>query len=95
MESNGERNVNNHSGVYKEAFPAGSSVRIADRAFLEIFKNEWKYHHKLQPEQLQYADRIAVVKGVGFYHGGDPVYQLVGVPGLWLEPCLRPDDVSE
>jgi hypothetical protein len=55
-----------------------------------MFKEEWKYHHKLQPEQLTYADQEAIVKGVAFYHGGDPVYVLVNIPGQWLEPCLRP-----
>src|SRR5258708_3328987 len=51
---------------YKEAFPAGTGVRIADREFLQLFQLGWKYHHKLQPEQLAYADRIAKVKGVAF-----------------------------
>ena len=74
---------------YHEAFPAGTTVRIADRAFLEEFMATWKYHHKLKPDQLAYADRIAKVKGVAAYHGGDMVYTLEGVPGLWLEPCLR------
>lgn len=75
---------------YKEAYVAGTKVRIADRSFLEEFKREWKYHHKLDPEQLDYADRIAVVESVAFYHGGDPLYKLDGVPRLWHEQCLRP-----
>ncbi len=74
---------------YKEAFPEGTNVRIADRAFLDEFMRTWKYHHKLQPEQLEYADRVATVQKVGFYHGGDPVYTLDGIPGQWLEQCLR------
>ena len=74
---------------YKEAFPIGTNVRVADRAFLEEFKKTWKYHHNLQPEQLAYAERITTVEKVGFYHGGDPVYTLTGIPGLWLEQCLR------
>ena len=48
----------------------------------------WRYHHKLQPEQLAYAERGTTVEEVGFYHGGDPVYKLAGIPGLWLEQCL-------
>ena len=75
---------------YKEAFPAGPTVRVADRPFLELFMKEWKYHHKLTSGQLAYADRETKVKGVAFYHGGDPVYTLDDIPGLWLEPCLRP-----
>jgi hypothetical protein len=75
---------------YKEEFPEGTKVRTADLASLEDFKSTWKYHHKLQPEQLQYADHVTTVKAVGFYHGGDPLYTLEGVPGLWHESCLKP-----
>ena len=74
---------------YKEAFPEGTMVRVADRNFLEQFMAEWKYHHRPTPEQLEYAGRQAKVKAVGFYHGGDPVYTLDGIPGTWLEQCLR------
>jgi hypothetical protein len=74
---------------YKEAFPTGTRIRVADRAFLEQFIREWQYHHKLRPEQLPYAGREATVQAVAFYHGGDPIYTLAEVPGLWLEPCLR------
>jgi hypothetical protein len=77
-------------GPYKEDFPAGSRVRIADRPFLENFLATWKYHHKLQPDQLAYADREAIVNGVAFYHGGDPLYTLRDIPGMWHEQCLRP-----
>ena len=74
---------------YREAFPAGSEVRVADRAFLDEFQATWKCHHKLQDEQLHHADRIATVHGVAFYHGGDSLYTLIGVPGIWHEECLR------
>ena len=74
---------------YKEAFPVGTDVRIADRAFLDEFKATWEFHHKLLPDQLAYADKQTTVAGVGFYHGGDPVYTLADVPGIWLEQCLR------
>jgi hypothetical protein len=76
-------------GPYKEEFPKGTKVKIADRAFLEDFRETWKYHHKLEPEQLGFADKIAKVKSVGFYHGGDELYELKGVPGMWHEQCLR------
>jgi hypothetical protein len=75
---------------YKEDFPRGSKVRIADRAFLENFLATWKYHNKLEPDQLAYADRDAVVRGVAFYHGGDVLYKLDRIPGTWHEACLRP-----
>ncbi len=74
---------------YKESFPAGTRVQIASRDDLEQFLVEWKYHHKLQPEQLNYANRTTTVQGVGFCHGGDAIYSLDGIPGYWLEPCLR------
>jgi hypothetical protein len=75
---------------YKERFPKGTRARIANRAAFEEFMATWKYHHKLRPEQLEYADRVAAVEEVGFYHGGDPIYKLEGIPGLWLDQCLQP-----
>ena len=76
-------------GPYKEDFPKGTKVKIADRAFLEDFRRTWKFHHKLELEQLESANRITSVKSVAFYHGGDELYQLDGVPGIWHEACLR------
>jgi hypothetical protein len=92
--------VRNHAmgktkGPYKEEFPKGTQVKIADRAFLEDFGQRWKYHHKLEPEQLGFADKIADVKSVGFYHGGDELYELDGVPGMWHEACLRAVESTE
>lgn len=80
---------------YREAYPQGTKVRIADREFLEDFQREWKYHHKLQPEQLKYAQREAIVEAVNFYHGGDPLYTLDGISGLWHEQCLRESENSK
>jgi hypothetical protein len=74
---------------YKEAFPKGTQVRIADQAFLEGFMTAWKYHHKLQLDQLPFAERLTTVEEVSFYHGGEPIYRLTEIPGLWLEQCLR------
>ena len=76
---------------YHAAYPKGTKVRIADRVFLENFMATWKYHHKLQPDQLAYADRETTVVSVGYYHGGDPLYILEGVSErYWHEQCLRP-----
>jgi hypothetical protein len=75
-------------GAYNAEFPAGTHVRIVDRNHLEEFKRTWHYHHPLTDEQLAYAGQRAQVKAVGFYHGGDELYTLAGVPGLWHECCL-------
>ena len=74
--------------LYKEDFPVGSKVRVVDRGKLEEFLQQWRYHHKLEPEQLEYADSVAEVEKVEFYHGGDVLYKLRGVPGIWHEQCL-------
>jgi hypothetical protein len=47
-----------------------------------------QYHNELEPEQLDYAGRAAKVKEVSFFHGGDEIYTLQGVPGVWHEECL-------
>jgi hypothetical protein len=76
-------------GPYNAEYPKGSRVRIASRPSLETFLGTWKYHNKLKPEQLEYAGRIAEVQSVGFYHGGDELYTLQGIPGVWHEQCLE------
>ena len=37
---------------------------------------------------LDFADELAVVDKVGFYHSGDVLYELRGIPGVWHEACL-------
>jgi hypothetical protein len=73
---------------YREDFPKGTLVRIPDLPALERFRAEWKYHHPLTLEQLEYAGRKAKVIDIGYYHGGDVIYTLEGIPGLWNEQCL-------
>ena len=76
-------------GYYEAEFPTGSKVKVASRRVLEEFFKTWKYHHKLQPQQLNYADQIAEVVSVGFYHGGDELYWLREFPGVWHEQLLE------
>lgn len=75
-------------GLNTPEFEIGSEVRVADRAFLENFLEAGQYHNELEPEQLEYASRVAKVKTVEFFHGGDEIYTLEGVPGVWHEECL-------
>jgi hypothetical protein len=74
--------------AYKEDFPVGSKVCIVDALRLEEFQRTWKYHHKLNAEQMAYAGKVAEVAKVSFYHGGDVLYELLGIPGIWHEQCL-------
>ena len=74
--------------LYKEDFPKGAKVRIKSRGFLDSFRDTWRYHTPLQPEQVEFADRVSEVESVGFYHGGDVLYTLRSVPGVWHEQCL-------
>jgi|SRR6266436_621206 len=70
-------------------FKQGSWVRVTDREFLEDFLRSWKYHHKLQPDQLAYSGYVSKVKHSMIYHGGDVLYELVSIPGIWHEQCLN------
>jgi len=81
--------VGKTKGVNQAEFEVGTEVRIADRAFLEKFMEEGQYHNELEPEQLEYAGAVAKVKRVEFFHGGDEIYTLEGMPGVWHEECLR------
>ena len=77
---------------YQELYTLGSTVRIADRSALEGFRASWKYHHPLEIDQLEYGGQSATVKDVMFYHGGDVLYELLGIPGIWHEQCLKAGD---
>ena len=79
---------------YSEDYPVGSIVRIVNAERLEEFRRTWRFHNKLTSAQLAYADRVARVDRVGYYHGGDVLYHLEGVPGIWHEGCLGPADSS-
>jgi hypothetical protein len=73
---------------YQEQFPVGSEVRVADRAVLEHFRRTWRFHNPLTVEQLAFAAQVSTVRNVSFYHGGDALYILSDVPGVWHERLL-------
>jgi hypothetical protein len=77
--------------LYREKFPVGSNVRIKDAAQLEKFKLTWKLHHPISSEQVACGGRLDSVVEVGFYHGGDVLYQLKSSPGTWHEELLESD----
>jgi hypothetical protein len=82
-------------GPYVLEFPVGSLVKVKGREVLDEFARTWRYHNKLQPDQLDFAGAIGKVNNFGFYFGGDEIYQLDGIPGTWHEECLEPaHDVS-
>jgi len=74
---------------YEPAFYVGSDVAIADLLDLHEFLRTWRFHNPLRKEQLAYAGKVARVAKVGFYFGGDSLYELEGIPGVWHEVCLR------
>jgi hypothetical protein len=73
---------------YKELYPVGTEVRVVPRGRLEDFRLTWRYHHALAEAQLPFAGSVARVATVGFYHGGDVLYTLEDIPGIWHEVCL-------
>jgi hypothetical protein len=79
-------------GLYQAECEVGSFVRIADREDLERFLSNWKLHHPLDPSQLDYAGIRANVNRVSFYHGGDELYELRDIPGIWHELLLTSDE---
>jgi hypothetical protein len=75
---------------YEARFEVGSTVRIVGAQALADFRRDWLYHNKLQDDQVGHAGEAATVINVGYYHGGDPLYWLYKVPGVWHEQCLEP-----
>jgi hypothetical protein len=78
------------NGPYKADFPVGTRVQIAERRALEEFRRDWHFHDPLEEEQLAFAGRTSTVAQVGYYHGGDELYEFDDIPGIWHECCLRP-----
>jgi hypothetical protein len=70
-------------------FSRGEAVRITERPTLDKFILSYKLHHPLEERQLGYAGRTAEVIRVSMYHGGDQLYELVDVPGIWHEHLLE------
>ncbi|MDT8070335.1 MAG: hypothetical protein ROO76_19375 [Terriglobia bacterium] len=81
----GQRN-----GPYREEYPIGTTVRIKSADVLQQFYRSWKFHHPLTADQLAFFGRTTTVKGVSFYHGGDELYELADVPGIWHEELIEP-----
>jgi hypothetical protein len=81
-------------GPYVQDFTVGTQVRIKPLQVLVSFQRLWKLHNPLHDDQLAFAGRTAEVASAGFYHGGDELYVLVGVPGIWHEQCLESLDDS-
>ena len=63
-------------------------MRIRDADELISLQRSWRYHHPITDEALLHAGRQATIASVGYYHGGDVLYELQEVPGMWHEACL-------
>ena len=74
--------------IYDPNFKEGDRMRIADHAALAVFLRTWRYHHKLQPEQLAFAGTVAEIESTGIYHGGAVIYKVRDLPGMWHEKHL-------
>jgi hypothetical protein len=75
--------------AYDALFEVGSTVRVQSLDALHAFRSSWKFHHPLIDEQLAFADQSATVATIGYYHGGDALYTLKDLPGIWHEQCLE------
>ncbi len=73
---------------YAASFPIGTRVRVASAEILAQFRTDWAFHNPLQADQMRFAGADSTVGGVTYYHGGDALYELAGVPGVWHEACL-------
>ena len=76
--------------MYTEKYPVGTNIGIVAIEKLQAFKRDWKYHHPLSDQQMSAAGSLDRIKAVGFYHGGDVLYELEKSPGTWHEICLEP-----
>ena len=76
--------------AYFPAFIAGERVRIKPASFLRTYlPPEWQWHHPLSSEQIGFAGEEASIIEVSFYHCGNVLFRLQGVPGYWHEACVE------
>lgn len=81
------------SKPYQSDLQVGERVRTLPETQLAVFRDNWSYHHPLSDEQMRFAGDGYTISEVSFYHGGDPLYSLDGVPGVWHRACLtRPGE---
>ncbi len=71
-----------------DKYQPGDTVRIADTEALEAFARSWKLHHPLDATQIPFGGQTAKVAKSFMYHGGDILYELEGVPGIWHQQLL-------
>jgi hypothetical protein len=82
--------------AYFPVFVAGERVRIKSASKLrEFMLPNWPWHHPLTEDQLGFAGIEANVTRVEYYHGGDVILRLVGVPGPWHEECVEDWHLSQ
>ena len=60
--------------LYSPEFLKGTKLRIASRTVLEEFATTCKHHNPLTQDQPKLHNVEAVVEELGFYHGGDELY---------------------
>lgn len=73
----------------EEQFPVGTKVQVRDEGFLRQFQERRKVPHPISPEQIETAGQVDIVTNVGFHNGGDVLYKLQRLPGIWHEECLE------
>jgi hypothetical protein len=49
----------------------------------------WQWHHPLTEDQLAFAGTETNVTSVEYYHGGEILLRLNGIPGRWHEECVE------
>ena len=76
------------SKVHRAAFSIGASVRIKERTELERFARDWTSTNSLTPHQFCDAGVAGVVDSVAFDDGGNPLYTLERIGGIWHEENL-------
>jgi hypothetical protein len=82
--------VSGKMSAYFPVFVAGERVRIKSASTLRDYMlPNWPWHHPITQDQLGFAGTEANVIQVEYYHGGDILLRLAGVPGAWHEECVE------
>jgi hypothetical protein len=75
--------------AYNARFARGTRVRVKARPAPDEFAKGWNWHHPLEHGQFAAAGKEFEIQSAVYYHGGDVLYVLSGVAGIWHEACLE------
>jgi hypothetical protein len=76
--------------AYHSVFLRGENVKIKPPEFLrQYLAPDWRWHNPLDSDNLKFAGGVFAVVDIGYFHGGEVMYELQGIRGFWHEDSVE------